>query len=132
MAHNAVDTCNACDALGVDSDSLAGYCTFCEAEAKKVPDLVTCGTCGRTWDDSIVTGMTPAPAARCPFEGFHDGETVPDDYPVAVFSEDPAIVAAAHLETERAELLGRISAANVETLRSLARFVEVMAEWRRL
>lgn len=34
-------------------------------------DLVTCGTCGLTWDDAIVTQMTPAPSARCPFEPFH-------------------------------------------------------------
>ena len=31
--------------------------------------IATCGDCGRSWDDSIVTSMTPAPAARCPFEG---------------------------------------------------------------
>lgn len=31
----------------------------------------TCGTCGLTWDDGIVTSMTPAPSARCPFEAFH-------------------------------------------------------------
>ena len=32
-------------------------------------DIATCGECGRSWDDSIVTSMTPAPSARCPFEG---------------------------------------------------------------
>jgi hypothetical protein len=32
-------------------------------------DIVTCGHCGRSWDDSIPTSMTPAPAGRCPFEG---------------------------------------------------------------
>ncbi len=32
----------------------------------------TCGTCGRSWDDGIATGYTPAPSARCPFEYFHD------------------------------------------------------------
>ena len=32
-------------------------------------DIATCGDCGRSWDDSIVTHMTPAPSARCPFEG---------------------------------------------------------------
>ena len=37
------------------------------AEAKS-----TCGVCGLSWDDSIVTSMTPAPSARCPFESFHD------------------------------------------------------------
>ena len=35
---------------------------------------VTCGTCGRSWDDDIVTEWTPAPGARCPFEYFHDNE----------------------------------------------------------
>lgn len=34
----------------------------------------TCGTCGRCWDDAIVTSMTPAPSGRCPFEAFHDEE----------------------------------------------------------
>lgn len=37
----------------------------------KAADPVTCGECGRTWDDSIATGYTPAPAGRCPFEAFH-------------------------------------------------------------
>lgn len=35
------------------------------------PDIATDGACGLSWDDSIVTGMTPAPSARCPFEYFH-------------------------------------------------------------
>jgi hypothetical protein len=36
----------------------------------------TCGSCGRSWDDSISTGWTPAPSARCPFEAFHaEGNT---------------------------------------------------------
>lgn len=34
-------------------------------------DKATCGTCGLSWDDSIVTSMTPAPSSRCPFEYFH-------------------------------------------------------------
>lgn len=33
--------------------------------------ICTCNTCGRSWDDSIVTGLTPAPSARCPFEALH-------------------------------------------------------------
>lgn len=36
---------------------------------EETDSLVTCLDCGRTWDDSIVTGITPTPAARCPFEG---------------------------------------------------------------
>lgn len=34
-------------------------------------DRVTCGTCGRSWDDAVVTGSTPAPSGRCPFEPWH-------------------------------------------------------------
>jgi hypothetical protein len=34
-------------------------------------DKTTCNTCGLSWDDGIVTEMTPAPSARCPFESFH-------------------------------------------------------------
>lgn len=35
-------------------------------------DKVTCGACGRSWDDSIPTSYTPAPSGRCPFEDWHD------------------------------------------------------------
>lgn len=35
------------------------------------PGKTTCGYCGLSWDDSLPTSMTPAPAARCPFEQFH-------------------------------------------------------------
>lgn len=34
-------------------------------------DRVTCGTCGRSWDDAISTSWTPTPSGRCPFEYFH-------------------------------------------------------------
>lgn len=34
-------------------------------------EVMTCGTCGRSWDDAVVTEMTPAPSGRCPFEPFH-------------------------------------------------------------
>ncbi len=30
-------------------------------------DPATCGTCHRTWDDAIVTSITPSPSALCPF-----------------------------------------------------------------
>lgn len=39
---------------------------------EEAKDRVTCGNCGLSWDDGINTGITPAPAARCPFEWFHD------------------------------------------------------------
>ncbi len=34
-------------------------------------DIATDGNCGLSWDDSIITSMTPTPSARCPFEAFH-------------------------------------------------------------
>lgn len=33
--------------------------------------LCRCGTCHRYWDDAHVSAVTPAPAARCPFESYH-------------------------------------------------------------
>lgn len=43
----------------------------CERHGKKIGDVVTCGHCGLSWDDSIPTEWTPTPSARCPFEYFH-------------------------------------------------------------
>lgn len=42
--------------------------------------LATCGTCGQTWDDAVITGITPAPAARCPFEDEHPDEQEGDAF----------------------------------------------------
>lgn len=41
------------------------------ADGDKAEDRATCGTCGRSWDNAIVTSTTPAPSARCPFEYYH-------------------------------------------------------------
>ncbi len=30
-----------------------------------------CLGCGRAWDDSKSTGLTPVPSGRCPFEPWH-------------------------------------------------------------
>lgn len=41
-----------------------------------------CGDCGRGWDDSLSTSVTPTTAGRCPFEYEHenlDCETVKID-----------------------------------------------------
>lgn len=38
------------------------------------PGEMTCGACGRSWDDSVVTSVTPVPSGRCPFEYDHDDE----------------------------------------------------------
>ena len=39
-------------------------------------DKATCGTCGLSWDDGKITGMTPAPSGRCPFEAFHEYDNI--------------------------------------------------------
>lgn len=41
---------------------------------KVIVRLATCGTCGRTWNDALITSRTPAPSARCPFEDEHKYE----------------------------------------------------------
>jgi len=41
------------------------------AEGTK-PDWCQCIACGRWWDDSIITGITPTPSGRCPFEYDHE------------------------------------------------------------
>lgn len=41
------------------------------------PRATVCGDCGRGWDDSVVTSVTPTPAARCPFEYDHKDQNVP-------------------------------------------------------
>lgn len=55
---------------------------------EQAEDQTTCFTCGLSWDDAIVTSMTPAPGARCPFEEFHKEQPTaaqhtpgPADYP---------------------------------------------------
>jgi len=48
-------------------------------EIRATPDtpeqnIAACGTCGFRWDDTIVTSLTPAPAARCPNEYNHESD----------------------------------------------------------
>jgi hypothetical protein len=40
--------------------------------------MMTCGVCGRTWDDTIATRWTPVPSGRCPFEHMHPDPPEPD------------------------------------------------------
>ena len=37
-----------------------------------IVQLGTCGTCGKSWNDALISGSTPAPAGRCPYEGLHE------------------------------------------------------------
>lgn len=41
----------------------------------------TCGTCNRSWDDTISTSMTPVPSGRCPFEYEHESLCLSCDAP---------------------------------------------------
>lgn len=44
------------------------------ATSGKPSGWTTCGTCGRAWDDSKSTSLTPTPGGRCPFEHWHKAE----------------------------------------------------------
>lgn len=52
----------------------ADFAVHVLAPGEAATDRVTCGQCGRSWDDAIGTSWTPAPSGRCPFEYFHDDE----------------------------------------------------------
>jgi hypothetical protein len=43
-----------------------------DSDGDPVVAMATCGACGRRWNDALITSMTPAPSARCPFEYDHD------------------------------------------------------------
>jgi hypothetical protein len=44
-------------------------------DLKHLPEGYTlCNTCGRAWNDTKGTSVTPAPSARCPFEYDHDSD----------------------------------------------------------
>lgn len=41
-------------------------------DGHEILDVMTCGTCGRSWNDAAVSAWTPAPSGRCPFEYDHE------------------------------------------------------------
>lgn len=65
----------------------------------------TCGTCGRSWDDTISTSMTPAPSGRCPFEYEHEIEPEPLQYHYVVWAEIVDGKTEWHLDVEGDSLL---------------------------
>lgn len=81
-----------------------------DAYRKAHPDaqVVTCGGCGRSWDDSVVTAYTPAPSARCPFEYDHD-EPDADHYPR---TDDVAIVNVTDASVTHAERIETVDTLN--------------------
>lgn len=42
-----------------------------DEHGKTVVDKVQCGTCGRVWNDALISARTPTPAGRCPYEAWH-------------------------------------------------------------
>jgi len=36
-----------------------------------IEDIATCGNCGESWNDALITSWTPAPSGRCPYEYIH-------------------------------------------------------------
>lgn len=40
-------------------------------DGKVIEDIATCGSCGSSWNDALITERTPAPSARCPYEYIH-------------------------------------------------------------
>lgn len=49
-------------------------------DGRLIMDPVTCGHCGRSWNDAAVSDCTPTPAARCPFEYAHECHEDDDDH----------------------------------------------------
>jgi hypothetical protein len=47
------------------------YVPRCRKAPSTFKDAVTCGNCGRTWDNGQSTDLTPTPSGRCPFEYLH-------------------------------------------------------------
>ncbi len=37
----------------------------------EIVETATCLTCFRTWNDAKISGLTPAPSGRCPYEYAH-------------------------------------------------------------
>jgi hypothetical protein len=48
-----------------------GATEYFDENGKVVTDAATCGTCGMTWNDALITSRTPTPSARCPYEHIH-------------------------------------------------------------
>ena len=40
-------------------------------DGKVIEDIATCGNCGMSWNDALITDRTPVPSARCPYEYIH-------------------------------------------------------------
>ena len=76
------------------------------ALAQRERRAATCGTCGRSWDDTISTSVTPVPSGRCPWEYEHDSEREPLQYHYVVWGEVRDGKVEWHVDIEGNSLLG--------------------------
>jgi len=84
----------------------------------------TCGTCNRSWDDTISTSMTPVPSGRCPFEYEHEVQSEPLQYHYVVWAEIVDGTTKWHIDIEGDNLLHDGSVYDPNAKRG--------EEWRRL
>ena len=43
-----------------------------DENGKTREDIATCGTCGKSWNDALISSSTPTPSGRCPYEHIHE------------------------------------------------------------
>ena len=90
---------------------------------KVIEDLATCGTCGMTWNDALITERTPVPSAHCPYEYIH--EEIAELARCKRSQARSRARKAERLEYLRGELRAkRISYGEIAELQSLAEFIE--------
>lgn len=82
-----------------------------DEDGNDIVDVMTCGHCGRSWNDAAISGVTPVPSGRCPFEYEHEYPTwvvientpgyMPDNDDPATFEDLDAAKAYLAEEVER-------------------------------
>lgn len=72
---NGIERCTCCGEPDPDQQGTVYVHANGVEELDPADDRATvCGTCGRAWNDSVSTAVTPVPAGRCPFEYEHPDE----------------------------------------------------------
>jgi hypothetical protein len=76
-------------------------------DGRPIVDMAECGTCGFTWNDALITSLTPVPGGRTPCEWTHDDPAEDDDGEPRVY----AVALEAHIIATSAEEAYRIAGA---------------------
>lgn len=50
-----------------------------DADGQAIIAMATCGNCGFSWNDALMTSLTPTPSGRCPNEYGHEDEDEDED-----------------------------------------------------